>query len=97
LNSLEEALDRLGETVHLAAVVGPASHTPIVVTGLDDATVRPAVGRYLVRVIAGAVQHDARLSAALLPTGDTGRDDVRTGVEAAVGAWRPDARSAVKH
>jgi hypothetical protein len=83
---LEEALDTLGDTVHLEEVAGPASHTAIVVTGLDDAAVTTAVGRYLVGVIGGAVQHDARLSAALLPAGDVGRDDVRAAVEAAVGS-----------
>jgi hypothetical protein len=82
---LEEALDILGKTVNFEVLDGPSSHTPIVVTALDDAAVTTAVGRYLVGVIGGAVQHDARLSAALLPTGDAGRDDVRAGVEAAVG------------
>ncbi len=86
LELLEVALDVLGETAQLQVVQGPTSHTAILVTQLDDAGVTTAIGRYLVGVIGGAVQHDARLSEALLPTGDVGREDVRAAVEAAVGA-----------
>jgi hypothetical protein len=86
LELLEDALDTLGDTVDLTVVDGPSSHTSIVVTGLDDEAVTTAVGRYLVGVIGGAIEHDARLSAAMLPTGDVGRDDMRAAVEATVGA-----------
>lgn len=86
LELLEEALDILGDNVHLEEANGPTSHTAILVTQLDDAAVMTAIGRYLVGVIGGAVQHDARLSDALLPAGDVGREDVRSAVEVAVGA-----------
>lgn len=85
LDLLEAALAILGEVVVLEEVAGPSSHTAIVATGLDDARVGTAVGRYLVGVIGGAIQHDARLSAALLPSGDVGRADVRAAVENAIG------------
>lgn len=86
LDLLEAALTVLGDVVQLEEVAGPSSHTSIVVTGLDDPRVSAAIGRYLVGVIGGAVQHDALLSAALLPAGHIGRDDVRAAVESAVGA-----------
>lgn len=82
---LEAALQTLGELVQLEAVPGPSSHTAIVATGLDDPRVSQALGRYLVGVIGGAVQHDAQLLAALLPTGPAGQADVQAAVERAVG------------
>lgn len=85
LDLLEDALQVLGELVRWEEVDGPTSHTAVVASGLDEARVRTAFGRYLVGVIGGAVQHDAQLSAALLPAGDVGHDDVRASVEAAVG------------
>jgi len=75
LELLEEALNILGDDVHLDEANGPSSHTAILVTQLGDAAVTSAIGRYLVGVIGGAVQHDARLSEALLPTGGVGRED----------------------
>ena len=86
LDLLEAALQVLGEVVRWEEVDGPTSHTAVIASGLDDARVRTAVGRYLVGVIAGAIQQDAQLSAALLPVGDVGRADVRASVETAVGA-----------
>jgi len=86
LELLDAALNVLGDSVHLEEADGPTSHTPIIVTGLDGAAVTTAFGRYLVGVIGGAVQHDGRLTAALLPTGQVGREDVRAAVEAAVGS-----------
>lgn len=86
LEILDDALTVLGEEVVLAESEGPSSHTAIVVTGLDAASVTTAFGRYLVGVIAGAVQNDARLSAALLPAGQAGRDDVQKAVVNAVGS-----------
>jgi hypothetical protein len=86
IDLLEDALQVLGELVSWKEVDGPTSHTAVVASGLDDPRVRTAFGRYLVGVIGGAVQHDSQLSAALLPAGDVGRDEVRGSVGDAVGA-----------
>lgn len=86
LEILEKSLDAVASNVHLAEAAGPSSHTVVVVSGLDAAVVTTAFGRYLVGVLAGAVEHDARLSAALLPTGPAGKSDVGAAVKAVVGA-----------
>lgn len=82
---LESGITTLGTVVRLEESDGGATHTAIVASGLDDRRVTTALGRYLVGVIGGAVQHDARLSAALLPEGIDGREEVQRAVVAAVG------------
>lgn len=67
LDIIEDAVAVLCARVRLVEAPGPSSHTAVVADGLDSPEVAEALGRYLLGVIAGAVQMDATLSAALLP------------------------------
>lgn len=80
------AIDALCASVRLVEAPGASSHTAVVAAGLDDPGVAEAVGRYLLGVIAGAIQLDASLSAALLPDGPDGQAEVAAQVLKAVGA-----------
>jgi hypothetical protein len=95
LELLEESLDILGDSVHLEEANGPTSHTAILVTQLDDATVTTAVGRYLVGVIGGAVQHDARCTCGLSQESIT-RSGPRDETRPAAWARVPTARVTVR-
>jgi hypothetical protein len=85
LQIIELALTDLAQFVVLAEVAGPTSHTAIVVDGLDEPRSAAAVGRYLLGVIAGAVQLDGALSAKYLPTSVADRGDVLESVLSLVG------------
>lgn len=85
LQVIETAIDVLRANVKLVETAGPASHTAVVAEGLDDPVVAEALGRYLLGVIAGAIQMDASLSAALIPEGPAGAVEIAAQVEKAVG------------
>jgi hypothetical protein len=86
LTVLEEAIALLCARLHLTQAVGPASHTAVVATGLDDPDVARALGLYLLGVIAGAVELDASLSTQLLPVGADGAAELSVQVQRIVGA-----------
>ncbi len=86
LDIIEDAVAVLCARVRLVEAPGPSSHTAVVADGLDSPEVAEALGRYLLGVIAGAVQMDATLSAALLPEGPDGRAELAAQVVKAVGA-----------
>jgi hypothetical protein len=66
LDVIGDALDDLEAQVTLQVVDGPTTHTAIIADGLNSPHVPVALGRYLVGVVAGAVNEDARLSQELL-------------------------------
>jgi len=86
IDLLEDALSDLEKSIAFGAPVSTASHVVIEVTGFDDARVAPALGRYLVGALAGAVQLDARLSDVLLAIGADARTGVAQDVVRLVGA-----------
>lgn len=85
LDIIEEAIGDLCRLVTLAEVEGPTSHTAVVADGLDDPGVPPALGHYLLGVIAGAVQLDATLADHLMPRGVDGRAEIDAQVRKAIG------------
>jgi hypothetical protein len=85
LQIIDAALTELGEVIVLSEATGPTSHTAVVAEGLDEPRVAVAVGRYLLGVIAGAVQLDGSLSAKYLPTGPADSQDVVESVLSLVG------------
>lgn len=86
LTTVEEAIAVLCARIHLAEVAGPSSHTSVVATGLDDPEVASALGRYLLGVVAGAIELDASLSALLLPVGPDGAAELAAQVQRVVGS-----------
>lgn len=84
LQFIDAAIDALADAVTLRELEDPTSHTAVLAEGLD---VQAAVelGRYLLGVLAGAVQTDARLSAKYMVRGPAGLEDVRASVERVVG------------
>jgi hypothetical protein len=62
LEIIEGALDDLVQLVTLSEAPGPTSHTAVVAEGLDSAQAPVALARYLLGVLAGAVQLDTSLS-----------------------------------
>lgn len=81
---IDAAIDALADAVTLRELDGPTSHTAVVAEGLD-APAAAELGRYLLGVLAGAVQTDARLSAKYMVSGSAGLDDVRASVSRVVG------------
>ena len=85
LEILENAISDLCRLIALTEVDGPTSHTAVVAGGLDDPGVAPALGRYLLGVIAGAVQMDATLADDLMPSGVDGQVELAAQIRKAVG------------
>jgi hypothetical protein len=77
LEIINEALDVLNEHLALRVVEGPRTHTALVADALGDPEVPRALGTYLVGVVAGAVDEDARLSQELLARTPDSRAEVR--------------------
>lgn len=86
LDVIEEAITDLCDLVSLEEVQGPTSHMAIVASGLHDPRVAQALGRYLLGVIAGAVQMDTTLADDLMPAGVDGRAELDAQVHAVIGA-----------
>jgi len=85
LQIIDAALTELGQVVVLSEAAGPTSHIAVVAEGLDEPRASTAVGRYLLGVIAGAVQLDGSLSSKYLPTGPADGQDVLESVLSLVG------------
>lgn len=95
LQIIESAIEVLSASVKLVETVGPTSHTAVVAEGLDEPVVAEALGRYLLGVIAGAIQLDASLSAALIPEGPAGAVEISGQVEKAV--WPDNVFTTQQH
>jgi hypothetical protein len=89
---IEQSLAEITGRVSLRDSPGPASHTVIVATGLDDPIVATAVARYAVAFLAGWVQRNATIGAQLAVAGVEHRDEVMRLVERIVG--RPEGLDA---
>lgn len=85
LQIIDAALDELHSVVSLAEVEGPSSHTAVVADGLDDPRASASLGRYLLGVLAGAVQLDATLSEKYMLSGADGHAELLRSVRALVG------------
>lgn len=72
-----KAVEDLAVHLVLRKVDGPSTHVAIVAEGLEDSEVPRALGRYLVGVVAGAVEDDATLSEQLLAVAPDSRVEVR--------------------
>ncbi len=90
---LDAALAELDAHLDLAVVDGPATHVALVALDVDDDAVPLALGRYLVGVVAGAVDIDARLSVELLAQTPDEQAEVRAHVLRLIGEnneWETD-------
>jgi hypothetical protein len=85
LEIIEHAILELGRTVILTEAEGPTSHTAVVAEGLDDEGAAVALGRYLLGVLAGAVQLDARLSEKYMLRDVDGLEEIEAAVKRVVG------------
>ena len=85
LNIVDGALNDLAEQVTLTEMPGPTSHTAVVADGLDKPAVPEALGRYLLGVLAGAVQLDTSLSEKYMLSGTNGHDELDAAVRRLVG------------
>lgn len=81
---LESAIGDVARLVALTELEG-ASHHAIVAAGLDLPEAQVAIGRYLTGVVAGAIEIDARLEAAMIPSGPRGRSDLDRDVRKLIG------------
>lgn len=84
LQFIDAAIEALADIVTLREVGGATSHTALVADGLHERAALE-LGRYLLGVLAGAVQTDARLSEKYLVRGTTGLADVRASISRVVG------------
>jgi hypothetical protein len=82
---IEEALADIAGHVSLHEVDGPSSHTVVVASGLDDASVARSLARYAVGFLAGWVAKDATISDRLGMQGVDKRDELRALVGRVVG------------
>jgi hypothetical protein len=82
---IDGALNELADLVTLSEAPGPTSHTAVVAEGLDDQAAPAALGRYLLGVLAGAVQLDARLSEKYMLSGGSGHEEIVASVRRVVG------------
>lgn len=85
LQIIDDALNELADLVTLSEELGPTSHTAVVAEGLDDPAAPAALGRYLLGVLAGAVQLDARLSAKYMLSGVSGHEEIVAAIRRVVG------------
>lgn len=86
LELIQGSLNHLGSCLDIEEEVGATTHTVVVVKGLDARPVAVAFGRYLVGVLAGAVGHDAQISADLLAQGVDAQNELKKKVVSLVGA-----------
>ncbi len=99
LHIIDGALNELADLVTLSEVPGPTSHTAVVAEGLDDPAAPAALGRYLLGVLAGAVQLDARLSEKYMLSGVSGHEEIVASVRRVVGesnVFETDAEKAFR-
>jgi hypothetical protein len=99
LQIIDGAISELTELVKLGHAPGPTSHTAVVAEGLDDPAVPAALGRYLLGVLAGAVQLDARLSEKYMLSGVTGHEEIVASVRRVIGetnVFETDAEKAFR-
>jgi hypothetical protein len=80
-----DALNALAERLSLRVVDGPTTYIALVADELENASVPDALGAYLVGVVAGAVNEDARLSVELLARTPDSVAEVRAHVLARIG------------
>ncbi|MBQ0884983.1 hypothetical protein KBZ94_08520 [Streptomyces sp. RM72] len=85
LEFIQGSLDHLGSRLDITEEAGAKTHTVVIVRGLDASSVAVAFGRYLVGVLAGAVGHDARISADLLAQGADAQAELKKKVISLVG------------
>lgn len=85
LEIIEGALDDLVQLVTLSEAPGPTSHTAVVAEGLDSAQAPVALARYLLGVLAGAVQLDTSLSEKYMLRSPDGHDEILRSVHSLVG------------
>lgn len=96
---IDGALNELVGLVTLSEAPGPTSHTAVVAEGLDDPAAPAALGRYLLGVLAGAVQLDARLSEKYMLSGASGHEEIIASVRRVVGEiniFKTDAEKAFR-
>lgn len=86
ISLLTAALDDLDACLTLHPGTAALSHTVVLVSGLDAASVPTALGQYLVGTLAGAVGLDAQLSEDLLARGVNRRDEILRTVTSLIGA-----------
>jgi hypothetical protein len=84
LDIIDGTIDELADLVTLSEAPGPTSHTAVIADGLDDRAAE-ALGRYLLGVLAGAVQLDARLSRKYMLSGASGHLEIVASVRRVVG------------
>lgn len=94
---LEAALDDLDQHLELIEIAGPTTHAALVTAAIEDQSVPRALGRYLVGVVAGAVEHDATLSEELLASTPDAQAEVRDHVLRLIGADNAFGTDAARH
>ncbi|MGW3267430.1 hypothetical protein [Streptomyces sp. NPDC001056] len=82
---IDQALALLAAEVDLREDPGAPTHTVIVADGLEAPGVAESLGLYLVGALAGAIQQDASLCDAMLPTGLEGQREIEQAVHRLVG------------
>lgn len=79
--AIEEALRDIASRISLREAESPSSHTVVVASGLDDASVAASLARYAVGFLAGWVAKDATISARLGMKGVDKREELRALVD----------------
>ncbi|MGW5724598.1 hypothetical protein [Nocardia beijingensis] len=82
---IEDSISEIARRVVVRQLRDPTSHTAIIADGLERPEVTLALGRYLVAVLAGLVDIDARLSTALLGTGVDAQQELRATMSELIG------------
>lgn len=82
---MEGALVVLGQRLHLSEDAGPTTHIAIRASNLEHDDVPPALGRYFVGVLLGAVDEDASLSREFLDTDPDYAAEVRRHIQRKIG------------
>lgn len=94
---LEVALDDLDAHLELTELAGPTTHVALAALKVEDDSVPRALGRYLVGVVAGAVDNDAKLSEELLATAPDEQSEVRDHVLRMIGPDNVFDTDALRH
>ncbi|WP_143861369.1 hypothetical protein [Nocardia amikacinitolerans] len=82
---IEDSISDIARRVAVRELRHPTSHTAIIAEGLEQPEVTLALGRYLVAVLAGLVDIDARLSTALLGTGIDAQQELAATISELIG------------
>ncbi|WP_306359340.1 hypothetical protein [Nocardia sp. CC227C] len=82
---IEDSISDIAQHVSVRELRDPTSHTAITAEGLERPEVTLALGRYLVAVLAGLVDIDARLSTALLGTGIDAQQELTSTISELIG------------